>query len=170
MKIAVFSDIHGRPNAMKLVVEAVQREHPDKVVFCGDLFGGEDSVVALMIPKIDSVTYFVRGNNDFCSHLVEGGMEENAVMYHFGRTLYFTHGHRYNSWRVPAFLKKGDAMIFGHTHLGSLTFRNNLHFLNVGSAALPRDGVACYLVLEEQGATLRTMQGEDIFNLPWQTP
>ncbi len=171
MKIVIFADIHGSLKAMEAVLQAAQREKPQKTVFCGDLFGGwrNNSQIAEMAQSLDGTLYFVKGNNDIWGdeRLINGGMDDNVPMYHFGRTLFFTHGDRYNGWRVPPILRPNDALIFGHTHVGSLTKRNGLFVLNVGSVAVPRDGKPCYLVLEESGATLRQLNGQDIYTLPW---
>ena len=171
MKILVFADIHGSLNGMNSVLRIFSAEQADKVVFCGDLFCGWSSTekqIAEMAQSLDAVLYFVRGNNDrqtFDSLI--GGLEDNAVMYHFGRTLFFTHGHRYNGFNVPPILKQGDAVVFGHTHVGSLTKRNGLFVLNVGSIARPRDGTPCYLVLDEVGATMKSPDGAVLYTLHW---
>lgn len=172
MKILVFADIHGNVKAANRAVEIALREQAQKTVFCGDLFGGfggADGKVAEAVQSIDGVLYFVRGNNDYKSfdHLLRFGFEENAVMFHFGRTLFFTHGHRHNGYFPPPFLKEKDAIVFGHTHFGALTKRNGLFSLNVGSLAQPRGDFASYLVLDERGATLKQLCGTEIYFLPW---
>ncbi len=170
MKIAVFSDIHGSVSGMGAVLQIVEREKPQKVVFCGDLFGGwtDSSQIAKAAQNIDSTLYFVKGNNDrFDAQLIQGGIEEYVLMYHFGRTLFFTHGDRYNGWNIPPILQSNDAIIFGHTHVSSLTERNGLFILNVGSVARSRDGIPCYLLLDDNGATICKLNGETVYKLPW---
>jgi putative phosphoesterase len=39
MKIIFFSDIHGNSYVLKNFIKALEKEKPDKVVFCGDIFG-----------------------------------------------------------------------------------------------------------------------------------
>ena len=172
MKILVFADIHGSVSAMETVVDICKREFPNKVVICGDLFGGwvqQPADVARLTGKINSVLYLVRGNNDRDHDiaLLPYGMEDNAVMYHFDRTLFFTHGDVYNKYRIPPVLKEGDALIYGHTHTSLLQHFNGLHILNVGSVARPRDDLPSYLVLDNNGATLKQLNGEIISALPW---
>lgn len=172
MKIFVYSDIHGSVSALEEVQKAAVREAPDKIVCCGDLFGGWSSNerIAELAQGFDVPLYFVRGNNDRfgCDRFLTCGMEDGIPMYHFGRTLFFTHGDVYNGWRIPPVLSEGDAIVFGHTHMGSLLKRDGIFALNVGSAAIPRDGMPSYLVLDEQGAVLRRLDGTDIYFLPWQ--
>ena len=172
MKIAVFSDIHGSVSAMETVIDICNREYPNKVVICGDLFGGwvnQPSEVARLVGKINSVVYLVKGNNDRMHDiaLLPYGMEDNAVMYHFDRTLFFTHGDVYNKYRIPPVLKQGDALIYGHTHMSLLQYYNGLHVLNVGSVACPRDEMPCYMILDNVGAVLKDLNGNEISSLPW---
>lgn len=170
MKIFVYSDVHGSLSGIEAVQQAMLRELPQKTVCCGDLFGGSaDSKIAEIAQGFDSALYFVRGNNDRygSEELIVGGMEDGIPMYHFGRTLFFTHGNVYNGWHVPSFLRDGDVIVFGHTHMGNLIKRDGLFVLNVGSAALPRDGKPCYLMLDERGASLKSLEGNLIFCLQW---
>lgn len=157
---------------MEAVVVICERERPDKTVICGDLFGGWGSNydIVRLTKQIDSVLYLVKGNNDRPHEiaLLKDGMDDYAVMYHFNRTLFFTHGDVYNKYRIPPLLKDGDALIYGHTHRSLLQRYNGLRVLNVGSIAYPRDGQECYLVLDEQGATLKKLDGEFVNALPWQ--
>lgn len=173
MKIAVFADVHGNLPAMQTVAEICKRERADKTVFCGDLFGpfGANAEIVRLAEEIDSVLYFVRGNNDRPHEiaLLKSGMDDYAVMYHFNRTLFFTHGDVYNKYRVPPVLKQDDAIIYGHTHRSLLQKYNGLFALNVGSVAYPRDGQACYLVLDDNGATLKNLEGNRILQLHWST-
>lgn len=172
MKILVFADVHGSVSAMETVVDICKRESPNKAVICGDLFGGwvqQPQQITRLVGKIDSTLYLIRGNNDRPHDiaLLPYGMDDNAVMYHFDRTLFFTHGDVYNKYRIPPILKKGDALIYGHTHTSLLQHYNGLHVLNVGSVARPRDDLPCYMVLDNVGATLKGLNGSDIFSLPW---
>ncbi|MCX4286298.1 MAG: YfcE family phosphodiesterase [Clostridia bacterium] len=170
MKICVFSDIHGSVAGMEYALNIVLRERPDKVVICGDLFGARNTgeLVAL-VKRIDAVTYLIRGNNDRDNEvaLLPCGMDGYAVMYHFGRTLFFTHGHVYNKYLVPPVLKENDVLVYGHTHCALLQKFNGLFIANVGSVSFPRDGTPSYLVIEECGITLKGLDGETINELHW---
>ncbi len=171
MKIAVFADFHGSARALRDAATVCRRETPDKTVICGDLFGywSDPYEVVELLKELDGVQYLIKGNNDgpLAANLLDT-MEDNAVMYHFGRTLFFTHGDRYNLFNAPPFLKEGDALVYGHTHAGGLSVRNGLYMLNVGSLARPRDGEPCYLVLDESGAFLKSPDGKVLYKLAWQ--
>lgn len=171
MKILVFADFHGSINALNKAVEISQRERCDKVVVCGDMFGWSNpSEVVNALQKLDGVPYLVKGNNDWsaAADLLPCELEDNALMYHFSRTLFFTHGDRYNGFKVPPMLKEGDALVYGHTHMGSLRYENGLFLLNVGSLARSRDGQPCYLRLDDNGATLLDPDGATLSHIDWQ--
>ncbi|MCM1195059.1 MAG: YfcE family phosphodiesterase [Firmicutes bacterium] len=170
MKIAVFSDIHGSPSGMDVILKIVDTERPDKTVICGDLFGGFVSLsseVADKIRQINSTLYLVRGNNDRDGDiaLLPCGMDDYAVMYHFGRTLFFTHGDVYNKYRIPPLLREGDVLVYGHTHMSLLQRFNGLYIANVGSVSRPRDDEPSYMVIEETGIVLKKLNGEIINSL-----
>ena len=170
MKILVFADFHGSVDSLNTAIEISRREAPNKTVVCGDLFGwSQPQEVAALVQKLDGVLYLVKGNNDWgtAQSYLPYAMEDNAIMYHFGRKLFFTHGDRYDALRVPPILSEGDALIHGHTHVGRLRVANGLFVLNVGSLARPRDGVANYLVLDDVGATLKQSSGETLQQLNW---
>ena len=170
MKILVFADFHGSVSGLEQAIEIANRERPDKTVVCGDLFGwSHPQEVAELVQQLNGVLYLVKGNNDFSTAVsyLPYEMEDNAVMYHFNRKLFFTHGDRYNSMRIPPILEVGDALIHGHTHVGRLQKYNDLYILNVGSLARPRDGIASYMILDEVGATLKQIDGETLQQLKW---
>jgi len=171
MKILVFADIHGSVSDMECALKIAECERPDKIVICGDLFGSFTSSreIAELSARFNAVTYFVRGNNDRDSDiaLLTFGMEDNAVMYHFKRTLFFTHGDVYSKYRIPPVLKEGDALIYGHTHRSLLQKYNGLYIGNVGSLSRPRDGQPCFMLINETGLLLKTLDCEIIDVLEW---
>ena len=171
MKILVFADFHGSESALKTAIEICRRETPDKTVVCGDLFGWSSAdKVAELVQQFQGVLYLVKGNNDYATaqSFLPCPMEDNALMYHFQRTLFFTHGDRYNSMRIPPMLKEGDALVYGHTHVGRLQVYRGLYIANVGSLARPRDGAPSYLIMDEQCITLKMDSGEILQQLNWQ--
>lgn len=65
MRLAVFSDVHGNLAGLKAVLAEINKERPDRLVFCGDLCGyyyRQNEVAALLsgLPKLTCV----RGNHD----------------------------------------------------------------------------------------------------------
>ncbi|MCH5159361.1 MAG: YfcE family phosphodiesterase [Clostridiales bacterium] len=170
MKILVFADFHGSVDILNAAIEISRRETPDKTVVCGDLFGwSHPQEVATLVQKLEGVLYLIKGNNDFSTAVgyLPYAMDESAIMYHFSRKLFFTHGDRYNALRIPPILSEGDVLVHGHTHVGRLQVVNGLYVLNVGSLARARDGVPSYIVLDELGATLKHADGEILQEIRW---
>ena len=170
MKILVFADFHGSVNSLEKAIEISKREQPNKTVVCGDLFGwSSPQQVAELVAKIEGVLYLIKGNNDFATaqSLLPCDMEDNAIMYHFGRTLFFTHGDRYNSMRIPPMLQENDVLVHGHTHVGHLQLYNGLYIANVGSLARPRNGLPSYITIDEQGITLKQTDGSILSQFNW---
>lgn len=173
MKIIAFSDFHGNLAAFVSAASIVAREKPDKTVLCGDLLGGsndEPEQVRQILQSMDTQLYLIRGNNDRPVHeqLLGMGLEENLVTYAFGRTLFFTHGDRYNAYRMPpVLLRRGDVLVHGHTHMGFLRNFGGVLVANVGSMGQPRDGVKSYLVLDENGAYLKDETGATLQSLAY---
>ena len=170
MKILVFADFHGNVNSLQQAIEISKREQPDKTVVCGDLFGwSKPQETAELVSKLNGVLYLVKGNNDYSTaqSFLSEQMEDSAIMYHFGRTLFFTHGDRYNSMRIPPMLKEGDVLVHGHTHVGRLQIYRGLYIANVGSLSRPRDGTPNYITIDEQGITLKLANGETLQQLNW---
>lgn len=64
MRVAVISDIHGNLPALEAVLLEVEQEHPDLIVFCGDVASGpmpaETTAFLMTLPR----ARFVRGNAD----------------------------------------------------------------------------------------------------------
>ncbi len=165
MKIIAFSDFHGNLAAFVSAASIVAKEKPDKTVLCGDLLGGindQPEQIKQILQEMDTTLYLIRGNNDRPVHeqLLGVGLEDNFVTYAFGRTLFFTHGDRYNAYRMPpVLLRQGDVLIHGHTHIGFIRNVGGVLVANVGSMGQPRDGVKSYLVLDERGVCLKDETG-----------
>jgi putative phosphoesterase len=65
LRVAVLSDIHGNIRALEAVLEEVEREQPDRIVFCGDVSSGPfiaETLARLM--EIEGEAVFIRGNAD----------------------------------------------------------------------------------------------------------
>lgn len=136
MRIIVFSDTHGLTSAAEDIVK--RNLNADIFVFLGD---GENDYNIVSKQFYDKSFIAVPGNCDYYSSLPAVG--EFVVD---GKKVVFTHGHRYNvrhsidSLYYLARERKADIVLFGHTHERFYKFENGIHFLNPGSAAIPRDG------------------------------
>lgn len=174
MKILVFSDIHGDSNAMKNMQTIVATERPDKTVICGDLFGWgvEDKMrIAEIIKNLPHTVYVLKGNNDsnYDEELIGKPFQNTAIMHHFGRNLFFSHGHVYNTAHIPSILNEGDVLVYGHTHIGRLFVQEGLTVVNVPSISRPRGGSdKGYVIMDEQGITLKDISGNILDTISYQ--
>lgn len=168
MKILVFSDIHGDIKAMEKMRTIVATERPDKIVICGDLFGwgiADKMYIADIIANLPSTVYILKGNNDSDDdqQIIGKPLQNSAIMHHFGRNLFFSHGHVYNSMRIPPVLQQGDVLVYGHRHIGALSTYNGLTVVNVPCLSRPRGGSSKgYVIMDEQGITLKELDGNTL--------
>ena len=115
MELLIFSDSHGRVDAMREVLTR-QIKSPDGVLFLGD--GLRDA------QALESGTpwYMVKGNCDWFG----GERPEEIVMALEGHTLLMCHGHRYSvksglgTLLYRAVEASADVVLYGHTHEPSL--------------------------------------------------
>jgi predicted phosphodiesterase len=65
MRVAALADVHGNAPALAAVLEEVEREEPDLVVFCGDLtWGSLPQETLALVRGLAIPARFVRGNAD----------------------------------------------------------------------------------------------------------
>ena len=123
MKIMIASDIHGSAYWCRKLLEAREREQPNKLLLLGDiLYHGPrnplpdeyaPAKVAEMLNAIDTDILCVRGNCDSdVDQMVLSFpiMAEYCVIYAGGRMVFATHGHVFNE-DTPPKLKKGDILL-----------------------------------------------------------
>ena len=129
MKLAVFSDSHGRTTGMVRIVRAVQ---PDLILHLGDHAWDAD-VLKKEFPHTPLKA--VRGNCDFGS-----SVPETETFYCESVQVMMTHGHRYHvktgldSLLLAAQLSGAGLVLYGHTHIPQFRQFGNLHVLNPGTA------------------------------------
>ena len=65
MRVAALADVHGNAPALAAVLEEVERERPDLIVFCGDLtWGARPQETLALVRSLERPVHFVRGNAD----------------------------------------------------------------------------------------------------------
>jgi len=65
VRVAALADVHGNAPALAAVLEEVERESPDLVVFCGDLtWGSLPQETLALVRSLEIPARFVRGNAD----------------------------------------------------------------------------------------------------------
>ena len=115
MDLLIFSDSHGRAEAMQAVLDR-QIRTPDAVIFLGD--GLKD---IQWLDTNGSTLFEVRGNCDWSSHWQDEKNER--FLFLEGHKLLLTHGHLHDVksglGRIVSYaIKNGvDIVLYGHTHL-----------------------------------------------------
>lgn len=171
MKICVFSDIHGSVEATKKMVG--RAKGCDTTVLCGDIYRRygqteENIEIARLLSQLPDLRV-AQGNNDYSGdeQFSPFVYSDYVLLRRFNKTLFFTHGHRYNAFRFPPILNEGDVICHGHTHRRGCMVANGLIVLNVGSVSSPRDGVASYIEMDDDGFYFKDMDGKLLFFKRW---
>lgn len=167
MKILVGSDIHSNFIYAGYFVERINGEMPDKVVLLGDLMNYSDkNEMEKIFSKAQTDTiYSVEGNCDryvsnfgkirFCG--------ENIVENLGKRTVFFTHGHIYNKYRLPSVLKEGDIICYGHTHVYAISEEEGINVANIGSIGKPRNGMRnSFAIIKDDRIEVRDVEYGDL--------
>ena len=172
MKILIASDIHGSALFCRRLMEAWDREEPDRVVLLGDLLYhgprndlpeeyNPKQVIALLNERKESLLC-VRGN---CDTEVDQMVLQFPILADYawiaaeGFSIFATHGHVYNTEKLPP-LKQGDILLYGHTHIPAWEDHGTFRYFNPGSVSIPKSGTAhSYMTLEKGIFTWKNMEG-----------
>lgn len=146
MKVLVASDSHGM--AFRLI-DAIQIEKPDLLLFLGD--GARDLLqVRIAMPELPIEQVY--GN---CDHWSDG--EEERILILQGHSVLLLHGHTQDVKRGLQKLwnlaqgQKVEAVLYGHTHVPSITQKDGILFFNPGSIGTLGQGSYGILEVEPQG-------------------
>lgn len=169
----IASDIHGSAFYCKKLMEAWEKEQPEKLLLLGDLLYhgprndlpkdyAPKQVIAMLNEKKDEILC-VRGN---CEAEVDQMvldfpvLAEYAILFEQGKMIFATHGHIHNENQLPP-LKEGDILLHGHTHVPKCTVHEKYIYINPGSVSIPKEGSAhSYLMLEEGVFYWKNLDGE----------
>ncbi len=174
MKLMIASDIHGSAYYCRKMLDAFEREGADRLLFLGDiLYHGprndlpemyEPKKVIAMLNELKPQVLCVRGN---CDTEVDQMVLDFPIMAEYciiytenGRTIYATHGHRFNMENLPP-LASGDILLHGHTHIPAWEpFGDGSIYMNPGSVSIPKAG-SChsYMVIENGAALWKDLDG-----------
>ena len=178
MKLMIASDIHGSALYCGQLLEAMDREQPDRLLLLGDiLYHGprndlpeeyDPKTVIAMLNENREELLCVRGN---CDAEVDQMvlqfpiLADYMILYLEGRMIFATHGHIHNKESLPP-LKKGDVLLHGHTHVQAMEDCGGYLYLNPGSVSIPKNGNKnSYMVYEDGVFIIKDMDGEEIRRL-----
>ena len=171
MKLMIASDLHGSAYYTRLLLEAMDREQPDRLLLLGDLLyhGPRNDLPREYAPKkvIEMLNarktqiLCVRGN---CEAEVDQMVLEFPVLSEFGvvfadgLTLYMLHGHK--NLDIP--VMPGDILLCGHTHVPAVRKDGEHYDVNPGSVSIPKEG-SChgYMILENRQLRHISLEGEN---------
>ena len=181
MKWMIASDIHGSEYYCNQLLEAYKSEGADRLLLLGDiLYHGPRNdlpkdyapkkVIAMLNAMKDEILC-VRGN---CDTEVDQMVLEFPVLADYcvlpveNRIVYATHGHNYNTSKVPPMMP-GDVLLHGHTHIPAWEeFGNGNLYLNPGSVSIPKeDSPHSYLLLKDGTFYWKTLGGETYRTAPF---
>lgn len=161
MKLMFASDIHGAADCCEKMLKRFDEERAEKLFLLGDILyhGPRNDLPADYAPKRVIAMLNERKNQLLC---VRGNcdtevdqmvlefpiMAEYALLYLDGRTVFLTHGHKFNTDNPPL-LNNGDVLLHGHTHVQTIDESRNYTYINPGSVSLPKNGMPkSYLIYE----------------------
>ena len=171
MKLMIASDLHGSAYYTRLLLEAMDRGQPDRLLLLGDLLyhGPRNDLprdyapkeVISMLSARKQQILCVRGN---CEAEVDQMVLEFPVLSEFGvvfadgLTLYMLHGHK--NLDLPAM--PGDILLCGHTHVPAVRKDGEHYYVNPGSVSIPKNG-SChgYMTLENRLLRHISLEGEN---------
>ena len=178
MKLLFFSDVHGSPENMELLLTKIQEFAPDHLILLGDaLYHGPRNPLkpdyapkrtAELLNSIKDRLTAVRGN---CDSEVDQMMLDYPMMSDYatlladGHRFFLTHGHHWNPGQLPP-LGSGDVLCYGHTHIPQAErITDDLTAFNPGSLSLPKGGYAAsYGIYENNTLTVLELEsGKIIF-------
>lgn len=170
MKLMFASDIHGAADCCEKMLKRFDEERAEKLFLLGDILyhGPRNDLPADYAPKRVIAMLNERKNQLLC---VRGNcdtevdqmvlefpiMAEYALLYLDGRTVFLTHGHKFNT-NNPPLLNNGDVLLHGHTHVQTIDESRNYTYINPGSVSLPKNGMPkSYLIYEDGIFTIKEL-------------
>ena len=178
MKYMFASDIHGSAWYCRKLLEEYRRSGADRLILLGDILyhGPRNDLPREYAPKevigmlnsLKSEILAVRGN---CEAEVDQMVLEFPVLADYGilvlngLTFYTTHGHVYHPECLPP-MKKGDILIYGHTHLLRAEALGDYYVVNPGSISIPKGGnPPTYGILDEKVFKILDFAGDTVKTL-----
>lgn len=161
MKLFIASDIHGSAYWCGKMLEAFKKSGAEKLILLGDiLYHGPRNdlprnyapkeVISMLNPLKDKILC-VRGNCDTeVDQMVLNFpvLADYALIYADEKTIFATHGHKWNCDNLPPLTQNG-VLLCGHTHIPIIKDIGNYTYVNPGSVSIPKENSEhSYLIFE----------------------
>ncbi len=164
-KLIITSDVHGSYSAWLTILNLMDKG--DSLAIAGDLFDTRYGNYSNTDFNPDSIKkelnsfqkpyYFVYGNCDVQSFFP--GFDSHLHFEYELNKIFLYHGHMTSEFNLDT-----KVVIQGHTHLCSLTKKNDQIFMNPGSISCPRNGLYTYGVIEKNWAHLIELRSGEKLN------
>lgn len=162
MRYFIFSDLHGSASQLKKALALSAFCEADRVLLLGDIlhggYEGTSRECASLLKENKDRILAVRGNCDDESDSAALGFPLPEC-----RGLSFKMHRVHLSHRPQVFaFPPGDIVMNGHTHSKTLYRDAGVIYLNPGSIAYPRDGIASYAVMDDDGIRLYDLETQEV--------
>lgn len=170
MKLMIASDLHGSQYYCEKLIEALNNEKADKLLFLGDILyhgprnnlpeGYNPKGVIEMLNAVKEKILCVRGN---CDTEVDQMVLEFPVMADYivlsidNTVIYASHGHKFSPENLPP-MNKGEVFLSGHTHIPVDIMVDGIRCLNPGSLSIPKENSKNgYIIFENNKFTFKSL-------------
>ena len=164
MKIIIASDLHGSFYYVSKLIEQFNTLKADKLILLGDILyhGPRNDLprdynpkkVIVLLNSLKDKIVCVRGN---CDAEVDSMVLEfplltpNRKIKIDGKAWHLTHGHKYNQNIPKPTVKRGEILLFGHSHIPFDGEINGARYLNPGSVSIPKQNSKHSFILYKDG-------------------
>ncbi|MDQ2087471.1 phosphodiesterase [Herbivorax sp. ANBcel31] len=171
MKLFFISDMHGSIYYTKKAIEIFESEKFDYMIILGDqLYHGarnplpkeyNPKEVSALLNQYAHKIVAVRGNCDseVDEMVLDYPISLHSTILYNNKRLFITHGHIYNGENLPK-LKRGDVLIYGHTHIPKAEKTGDICIINPGSISMPKENNPnTYGVLDSDIFKIKDLEG-----------
>lgn len=172
-KILFASDLHGRTLRAEFLLDAIEEENPDYIIYLGDyMYNGprngvpndyEPMVLCKMLNKYASKSLGVEGNCDsrIDHSLLKFPITLTKDLTINGKSVTLYHGDDASALSVSSPLK--DVYVYGHTHIHCIHKTGMTTFINPGSIGFPKDKTnGSYAIWEGDTITIKELEDRNI--------
>ena len=144
MQLLVISDSHSRAAVVDRIIR--NRKEAKEIFFLGDV---TSDIEDLKYEYTDRNFHIIAGNCDFFSSYPYYDIIDIA-----DKKILFTHGHTFNvNTSTDRLLQFGencgaDIILYGHTHISEVTYKNGIYLINPGSCSKSRNGANSYAIID----------------------
>lgn len=144
MVIGVISDTHRIDKYIYKAVDALNKANVDIIMHLGDNVQDVEEIESLTNKTIINV----KGNCDFYTDVPAERVEEIC-----GKKIFLTHGHNYNvkmelnRIKYRAMEVGADIVLYGHSHIADINYKEGIWFVNPGSVSASRLGPNSYAII-----------------------